>query len=97
MDCSSPCECENNRSEAVSMVRRIVEDLMWKVCDMDADKSEPLMMKLFSVLWKATDIKSLGEKLIQYEAALKIKKLNDAVENDDEEESEELDLVSLFN
>jgi hypothetical protein len=50
MDCSSPCECENNRSEAVSMVRRIVEDLMWKVCDMDADKSEPLMMKLFSVL-----------------------------------------------
>jgi hypothetical protein len=39
----------------------------------------------------------LGEKLIQYEAALKIKKLNDAVENDDEEESEELDLVSLFN
>lgn len=100
-DCTnSPCECEDKRSELVRAINHLVESMMRKICDMDKEKAEPLMLKLFQSLGKTTDLKVLAEKLIKYRAELEIKKLNQEVKEEEmedaEEEKEDEDLSGLF-
>ena len=92
----APCECEDNRSELVRAINHLVENLMRKICDMDKEKAELLMLKLFQSLGKTTDLKTLAEKLIKYRAQLEIKKLNQEVKEEESEEVEENDLDNLF-
>lgn len=92
----SPCECEDNRSELVRALNHLVESLMRKICDMDKEKSEPLMLKFFQLLGKTTDLKVLAEKLIKYRADLEVKKLNQEIKEEETEEMEDEDLATLF-
>lgn len=94
--CVEPCECEDKRSELVRAINHLVESMMRKICDMDKEKAEPLMLKFFQSLGKTTDLKVLAKKLIKYRAELEIKKLNQEVKEEESEEMEDNDLAALF-
>lgn len=92
---SIPCDCEDKRSEVVRAIIYLIENMMWKISDMDKEKSEPLMLKFFQLLGKTTDLKVLAERLIKYRAELEMKELDKEIKEEEMEESEE-DLSWLF-
>jgi hypothetical protein len=91
------CDCERERSEAVSVITGTVSDLFWKIRDIDGkDKQEEALLKLFAYLAKSTDIKKLAESILEVQKQAKLKEIKDEEMDDMEDKKEEVSMLSMF-
>lgn len=89
------CPRERERNEVVSTVCGLVSNMLRKIEDCEVEKQEEYLMKFFGFLWKAKDIASIWEKLINYKAELEKKELKKDIEEENSENKEK-SLDTLF-
>lgn len=71
--CCEPACKTKEYSKAVQIVCRTLEDLFWKIRDIDwKDAQEAALMKVFTSLWKITDVPTLAEKVLENEKNIKV-------------------------
>lgn len=100
MSCCEPgCPEEKEASENVRVIRRNVEDFLWKVQDLDSvEAQEKYCVALFNKLWSISSISDLANMTIDMSAQLQKIKLKKENEEENMEDKMEWDVfIELFN
>lgn len=81
------CEWEKERSEKINVIRRNLDDFMWKLSDLDScENAEKYTVALFKKLGKCQDIDELANETI--DMAANVQKLKLAQEEEEEKQED---------
>jgi len=86
------CSCEwQKSSKLANEVRRLIEEMMYQCTDCDTpEMQEANLLKVLQALWKYKDLKTLALKLLDIKKAMKIKEIDESIQEDKQEKAEDV-------
>ena len=86
------CWCEEQKiSKLAYEVRNLVRDMLYQCTDSNSpEQQESNLLKVLQALWKYKDLKTLALKLLDIKKAMKIKEIDESIQEDKQEKAEDV-------